>query len=896
VTLRLPLLSVASVALALSAISCGPTIGAPVAGDASHPRVRDDRLHLTLFAEEPDIVTPIGIASDARGRLFVLESHTHMPPSGYDGPKGDLVKILEDTTGEGRADRVRVFAEGVTDGMNLAFSPSGELYLVAARGVWVLHDRDGDDVSEARTLVLDLVEPEQVYAHAALLGLAFSHDGWMYVSRGNTGGSRWRLVGTDGSVVAGYGDGGNIVRARPDGSHLEEVATGFWNPFDLAFDDYGRLLAADNDPDSRGPNRLVHVVRGGDYGYRSLHGGSGIHPYLAWNGELPGTLPYAAGLGEAPSGLLNTSHAALPRDYAGELLCTIWEESRIVSIRLTPHGTSVRGDTRLVVEGGQRFRPVALAPTPAGEVYISDWGVREYPNHGRGRVWRLATRAGEPLARRRSAFDEPLPDSGRAARDAIESASTSSALPQVRNALMSDDPFLRTAGIVALTRPALQASLSTLANDASADARLGAIVALERAGHPDGERVAQRLLRDADPRVRQRALVWIGRAGFSALRDVLDEAIASPPVSADLFETYLETVRFTDPDFVRTHQARAERAARNIPRPLPAGLVEALATDARRPTAVRAAALLHLEDPSAHGTLLAILARGDGEVPLRLEAVRSLGRVSTSGSTNTLAAIATQQAAPVPLRAEALLWLGLRSDASADTIASLLDDAEPDVRLEAARALRARHLPAGAAARVQAMYDEAAARRDEALRDQLALVLDPDVSTPRPSSDDGWHAALATGGDPMRGRRVFYSAQATCAACHAIDRRGGTLGPDLSNAGLSKSRRQLVDAILQPSAEISPEWQGWFIRETSGTMHVGRQIDVRDTIVDLYTQSDDFISVPLADIDAYGMVETSLMPEGLESQLTVHDMRDLIAFLASTGSSAAPAAVRSGAP
>lgn len=872
--------------LALVAAACQPTVATSIAEGGSSPRVLDERLQLTLFAEEPDIVTPIGIASDARGRIFVLESHTHMPPSGYEGPKGDLVKILEDTSGDGRADRVRVFAEGFTDGMNLAFAPSGDLYLVAARGVWLLHDRDGDDVSEARTLVLDLAEPEQVYAHAALLGLRFSHDGWMYVSRGNTGGSPWRLVGTDGSVVTGYGDGGNIVRARPDGSQLQEVATGFWNPFDLAFDDHGRLLAADNDPDSRGPNRLVHVVTGGDYGYRSLHGGSGIHPYLAWNGELPGTLPYAAGLGEAPSGLLNTSHAALPRDYAGEWLCSIWEESRIVSIRLTPHGTSVRGDTRVVVQGGQQFRPVAFAPTPAGEVYITDWVVREYPNHGRGRVWRLATRAGEPLAPRRSAFDQPLPDPGRAAREAIESASTAAALPQLRDALMSDDPFLRTAALVALVRPVFQASLAVLANDPHPDVRLGTIVAMERAGHPEGERVAQRLLGDADPRVRQRSLVWIGRAGFSSLRNVLDEAIANPPVSADLLETYLETVRFTDPAFVRAYQARTERAARNIPRPLPAGLVEALVADARRPAEVRAAALLHLEDPSAHEALLATVARGGGDVALRLEAVRALGRVSTSGSTGMLAAIATNEAAPVPLRAEALLWLGLRSDASADTIVSLLDDAEPDVRLEAARALRARDLPAGLAARVRAVSDVAVAQGDEALRDQLALVLEPDATTPRPSSNEGWHAALAAGGNPMRGRRVFYSAQATCAACHAIDRRGGTLGPDLSNAGLSKARRQLVDAILRPSAEISPEWQGWFIREANGTMHVGRQIDVRDKVVDLYTQSDDFISVPITGIDAYGMVDSSLMPEGLESQLTVHDMRDLIAFLASTGSSA----------
>lgn len=172
--------------------------------------------------------------------------------------------------------------------------------MVTSKEVWVYYDWDGDGRSDDSRKLLALTEPEQVYAHAAVLSIAFSTDGWMYIGRGNTGGVAWVFEGTDGSMVCGYGDGGNIMRARLDGSELEEYATGFWNPYDLKFDNYGRLLAADNDPDSRGPNRLVHVVKGGDYGYKSIFGGSGVHPYSAWNGELSGTLPYAVALGEAP--------------------------------------------------------------------------------------------------------------------------------------------------------------------------------------------------------------------------------------------------------------------------------------------------------------------------------------------------------------------------------------------------------------------------------------------------------------------------------------------------------------------------------------------------------------------------------------------------------------------
>jgi putative membrane-bound dehydrogenase-like protein len=375
------------------------------------PKVLDKRLELSLFASDPDIVTPIGIAIDSLNRIFVLESHTHLPPKNYPGPDGDLVKLFVDHDGDGKPETTTVFAEGLKEGLNMAFSPQGHLYVVTSRAVWVLYDRDGDGLSEERIKVIALTEPEKVYAHAALLNITFSHDGWMYISRGNTGSAAWRIQGTDTSFVSGYGDGGNIVRARPDGSRLEEVATGFWNPVDLKFDDYGRLLTADNDPDSRGPNRLLHIVRGGDYGYQSRYGGSGIHPYLAWNGELPGTLPYAAGLGEAPSGLLNASLAALPADYQGQMLCTIWEESRIVRVNFTPKGVSLTGNTEVMVEGDQQFRPVAFATDRNGTIYFTDWVLREYPNHGKGRIWKLSARPEVEVLKSRPEYTAPLPDS-----------------------------------------------------------------------------------------------------------------------------------------------------------------------------------------------------------------------------------------------------------------------------------------------------------------------------------------------------------------------------------------------------------------------------------------------------------------------------------------------------
>src|SRR5439155_21670596 len=133
------------------------------------------------------------------------------------------------------------------------------------------------------------------YQPNGLSGIAFDALGMLYVGMGENYGDEYKLIGADGTTLTGGGEGGNVFCCRADGNGLRRVATGFWNLFSLAFDPFGRLLAVDNDPDSRGPCRLLHIVEGGDYGYRFRYGRKGLHPFDSWDGELPGTLPMAGG-------------------------------------------------------------------------------------------------------------------------------------------------------------------------------------------------------------------------------------------------------------------------------------------------------------------------------------------------------------------------------------------------------------------------------------------------------------------------------------------------------------------------------------------------------------------------------------------------------------------------
>jgi putative membrane-bound dehydrogenase-like protein len=363
-----------------------------LAAEIAPPQVLDERLQVQLVAAEPDVVTPTGLAVDARGRVLVIESHTHFRPDGYKGPEHDRILLLEDFDPEsGKARKISVFFEGTKYTMNLAVYHDGSIYVATRSEIFRLRDTDDDGKADERTRICHL-ETDGNYPHNGLSGFAFDFAGNVYFGFGENLGADYKLIGSDGVTLAGGGEGGNIYTCDPAGGKLRRVATGFWNPFHLCFDAFGRLFAVDNDPDSRPPCRLLHIVEGGDYGYRFRNGRKGVHPFTAWNGELPGTLPMVAGTGEAPCAVLAYESDNLPEEYRGDLLVTSWGDHRLERYRLRPRGASFGAEMTPVLRGDQNFRPVGLALAPDGLLYMSDWVDKSYNLHGKGRVWRISAK------------------------------------------------------------------------------------------------------------------------------------------------------------------------------------------------------------------------------------------------------------------------------------------------------------------------------------------------------------------------------------------------------------------------------------------------------------------------------------------------------------------------
>ena len=132
--------------------------------------------------------------------------------------------------------------------MDLAVHPDGSVYLATRNEILRLRDTKGTARPTRRQRIVFL-DTKGDYPHNGLSGLCFDSKGDLYFGMGENLGAAYKLIGADGTTITGEGEGGNIFHCTADGKKLRRVATGFWNPFGICRDIYGRLFAVDNDPD-----------------------------------------------------------------------------------------------------------------------------------------------------------------------------------------------------------------------------------------------------------------------------------------------------------------------------------------------------------------------------------------------------------------------------------------------------------------------------------------------------------------------------------------------------------------------------------------------------------------------------------------------------------------------
>jgi putative membrane-bound dehydrogenase-like protein len=798
------------------------------------PRLLDSDWQIELISSEPELVTPTGCCFDDAGRLLVIECHTHFPPDDYKGPKTDRIYLFDDSDGDGVLDRQRLFYEGGVATMNVANIGDGWIAVATRSEIVRIRDSDKDDVADQREVLLKH-ETTAVYPHNGLGGLTFGPDGWLYVGQGENFGEPYELIGTDGSKQIGGGEGGNVYRCKPDGSQLERVATGFWNPFGLCCDVAKRLWVVGNDPDAMPPNRLLHVVTGGDYGFQFRFGRAGTHPLLAWNGEIPGTLPMAAGTGEAACSVIT---------HGKHLWVTSWGDNRIESYTIKPRGASWSGERTVVVQGDANFRPVGMAVAADGSIYLTDWVDRSYKVHGKGRLWRISRRVdADPVA-------DSLPRLTELEKEALRLRGDSEITANERlKSLLSDDVFIRQAATTGLVQTN---QLAELGRPKLPRQSVGLISAwrwkeLSNPGSVSADQRRQLLewgLNDESDDVLIAAIRWATERNcqdqLPAIRNLLERRKLAPAVFSAVIGSiaYLETGSASG--------GRRDPASEKL-------LVEFAGNPDRR-ASLRALAIrrLPVEADVPSDEQLGQWMSGQHDRVFASEVVRLLAARGTKTSSDQLAKVAADESFDVQTRADALAGLSRQAGTYAALVNKLSRPTQPDVlRQEAQRILK------------------------------RAWKTD---NKPRPPREDvdAWNQLVGSGGDPDAGRRVF--SRTTCINCHAHSGRGATTGPELTTLSGQMTSHRLLESILLPSKEVGPLYVPWRVLTVDGKVLTGLKLDESGVGNRIRFQGADgnTFDVALKEIEVQEPITQSIMPNGLEDAMTIDELRDLVAFLVSS--------------
>jgi putative heme-binding domain-containing protein len=136
-------------------------------------------------------------------------------------------------------------------------------------------------------------------------------------------------------------------------------------------------------------------------------------------------------------------------------------------------------------------------------------------------------------------------------------------------------------------------------------------------------------------------------------------------------------------------------------------------------------------------------------------------------------------------------------------------------------------------------------------------------------------------GDVRRGQQVFHSAKALCSQCHAIGYAGGTVGPDMTRIGLVRTERDLLESLLFPSNSFVQGYEPSNVVTTDGKTYSGLLRRPMPSEVNIITGANQMVRLSPEEIEETTLGKVSVMPAGLDQQLTTQQIADLVAYLKS---------------
>jgi putative membrane-bound dehydrogenase-like protein len=327
-----------------------------------------------LFAQEPMIGgKPITFSFDERGRLWLVEAVDYPNRVLRGGPGDDRIRILEDTNGDGKADKSTVFADHLNLATSLVFA-NGGVVVAAAPHMLFLQDTNGDDKADVRKVLSTGWGITDT--HAGPSNLNYGPDNFVWGTVGYSG-----YDGEMNGTPMKFGQG--VFRFKPDGSQFEYVTGSTNNTWGIGFSETGDVFGstANNDPSFYVaiPNRFFDTVPELTAGVRTISGpgyqsaaqfyaAHFLTPYIrqvdVWGG-------YTAAAGHQ----LYTARS-FPKKYWNRIAFITEPTAHIVGQGIMePQGAGfvTRDGWNLMAGAEEWFSPVHAQVGPDGAVWVADW-------------------------------------------------------------------------------------------------------------------------------------------------------------------------------------------------------------------------------------------------------------------------------------------------------------------------------------------------------------------------------------------------------------------------------------------------------------------------------------------------------------------------------------------
>jgi len=792
--------------------------------------VQDD-LEVTVWATSPMFHNPTNIDFDKDGRLWVAEGSKYRGKD--NSPDGDRIVVLEDTDGDGKADKTDVFVQekmfqsplgvAVLDNKIVVSQPPDMIVYTDVNG-----DRKFDPAVDKRDVLLTGFFG--VNHDHSLHSVTAGPDGLWYWNQGNTGGVFTDKSGKTFRIASGYENpeiagktsddghvwvGGFAARMNPDGTNATIIGHNFRNSYEQAVTSFGEVFQSDNDDPPA--CRVGPILEYGNAGFASRDGKRTWQadkrpgqetPVAHWRQEDPGTMPsgdvYGGG---APTGVAFYENGALGDKWNGLLLAC--EAARNVVFGYQPKADGAgfkleRTDfftsnkekkfagTDTAAIGNEIhsfFRPSDVTVGPDGAIYVADWfdprvgGHAAHDDTRSGTIYRIAPKGFKSkvpkidLAKTEGQIESlksPAPNVRNSGFTRLK-AQGAKAVPAVSAILKDKNPYIAARGIWLLAQlgPEGVAKVKPLLESKDENVRLVAYRALRRANQ-DVLKIAAKMAKDPSAAVRRDVALTMRDFNAAESKDILVE-IARQFDGKD--RAYLEAfgTGAKGKEGVIYTAIAADPVAAN-----PEEWNEAYDWMSWR-----------LSAPESIGALKTRALSAKLSDSQRKHAVDALAFIHSKDAAAALMDVAATK--DNSAAGHARWWLtSLRWNEWKDF------DLTPE--------LIKRGIVEAPAPLVSVPYNEP-----------------PNEPTKLPPLDE----VLKLKGDATAGKTTV----AACYACHKIGKQGVEFGPDLTQFGKIQPREVIAKAILTPSADISHGFNGFRVETHDGVSITGLIIDKGDPIV-----------------------------------------------------------------